>query len=145
MAVMKLTAMTILVLVGFITVCAAEQPLSVQWPLGENAVNAAVQFETQQCIKRERAKTYTAATLCVNAAEKRLLMPLMGNDGDLLEQILTYQLVLADAVDRKAMTYIESESNLRQFQASMKNEALRRRQYQKQQGEQERAQAQVRF
>ena len=70
-------------------------------------------------------------------------MPLMGNDGDLLERILTYQLVLAEAVDRKAMTYIESEFNLRQFQTSMKNEALRRRQYRKQQGEQE--QAQVKF
>ena len=83
--------------------------MTVQRPLGESAVNAAVEFETQQCIKCERAKTYTAATLCVNAAEKRLLMPLMGNDGDLLEWILTYHLVLADAVDRKAMTYLESE------------------------------------
>ena len=137
---MKLVAMTILILAGFVTVCAAEQPLTVQRPLGENTVNDAVEFETQQCITRERAKTYTEATLCVNAAEKRLLMPLMGNDGDLLEQILTYQLVLADAVDRKAMTYIESEINLRRFQTSMKNEALRRRQYRKQQGEQERAQ-----
>jgi hypothetical protein len=143
MAAMKLVAMTILILAGFVTVCAAEQPLTVQRPLGENTVNDAVEFETQQCIKRERAKTYTEATLCVNAAEKRLLMPLMGNDGDLLEQILTYQLVLADAVDRKAMTYIESEINLRRFQTSMKNEALRRRQYRQQQGEQERAQ--VRF
>ena len=142
---MKLTAMTILVLAGFISVCAAEQPLTVQEPLGENAVNTAVEFETQQCIKRERAKTYTAATLCVNAAEKRLLMPLMGDDGDLLEQILTYQLVLADAIDRRAMTYIESEFNLREFKTSMKNEALRRRQYRKRQWEQEQAQAQGRF
>jgi hypothetical protein len=45
---------------------------------------------------------------------------LMGNDGDLLERILTYQLVLAEAVDRKAMTYKESQFNLRQFQTSMK-------------------------
>jgi hypothetical protein len=142
MATMKLmlTAMIVLVLAGFITVCAADPPLTVERPLGENAVNAAIEFETQRCIERERAKTYTAATLCANAAEKRLLMPLMGNDGDLLERILTYQLVLADAVDRKAMTYIESEFNLRQFQTSMKNEALRRRQYRKQQGEQEQAQ-----
>ena len=140
---LTLTAMIILVLTGFITVGAAEQPLSVQRPVGESAVNAAVEFETQQCIKRERAKTYTAATLCMNAAEKRLFMPLMGNDGDLLERILTYQLMLADAVDHKTMTYIESEFNLRQFQTSMKNEALRRRQYRKQQGEQE--QAQVKF
>jgi hypothetical protein len=106
---LMLTAMFILVLVGFTPVSAAEQPLTVQRPLGESAVNAAVEFETQQCIKRERAKTYTAATSCVKAAEKRLLMPLMGNDGDLLGRILTYQLVLADAVDRKAMTDIESE------------------------------------
>jgi hypothetical protein len=142
MATMKLmlTAMIVLVLAGFITVCAADPPLTVERPLGENAVNAAIEFETQRCIERERAKTYTAATLCANAAEKRLLMPLMGNDGDLLERILTYQLVLADAVDRKAMTYIESEFNLRQFQTSMKNEVLRRRQYRKQQGEQEQAQ-----
>ena len=130
---LMVTAMTILVLAGFITVCAANPPLNVERPLGENAVNAAVEFETQQCIKRERAKTYTAATLCANAAEKRLLMPLMGNDGDLLERILTYQLVLAEAVDRKAMTYIESEFNLRQLQTSMKNEVLRRRQNRKQQ------------
>src|SRR5215470_14442168 len=107
MATMKLmvTAMTILVLAGFITVCAANPPLTVERPLGESAVKAAVEFETQQCIKRERAKTYTAATLCMNAAEKRLFMPLMGNDGDLLERILTYQLMLADAVDHKAISY----------------------------------------
>jgi hypothetical protein len=33
----------------------------------------------------------------------RVLMPLIGNDGDLPERVLTYQLMLADAVDRKAI------------------------------------------
>ena len=74
--------------------------------------------------QRRELKTYRAMMLCYNKAQARIWAsdPTRG----LLGQLMAYRLVVADQMDRKAITFDEGQLKITQFLSGLQSEIMRR-------------------
>jgi hypothetical protein len=93
------------------------------------AAVAEIKIAQQECIdlhKSGELKTFTARAKCLNDADDRIVRPLFGANGDLLNLRQATRLSLAEKVDQKRMSEAEAQLEFAKMNSEIVSEEQRR-------------------